>query len=243
MSTNLPSFSEFNLESELVHNLEKLNKKVATGPQKQLIEVLMEKNSDVILRARKQSEMSMGYLIPMINEGIVRKKCNDSRKCVGLIITWSSEEVKSITKIAKEICEGLPISVMSCPKKRLTLDGENDGENEYVIIVTKAVVLLKNIPNFEELSKSLSYVVVEEALFFSFVDKNKYLVDIFKVIRNAGNNSVTTILISDDFRGNENKLEEQFLQKPLTKISLFGIGLEKHFKAKEANGIGCLNTR
>uniref|UniRef100_A0A0K0G145 Helicase ATP-binding domain-containing protein n=1 Tax=Strongyloides venezuelensis TaxID=75913 RepID=A0A0K0G145_STRVS len=239
MSTNLPSFSELNLESALIHNLEKLDRKIATGPQKQLIEVLMEKNSDVILSAKKESEMSMGYLIPMINEGIVRKKCNDPRKCVGLIITWSSGEVKSITTIAKRICEGLPISVMSCPKKKLTLD----GENEYVIIVTKAVVLLKSIPNFEELSKSLSYVVVEEACFFSFVDKNKYLADIFKVIRNAENTLITTVLSSNDFRGNENKLEAQFLQKPSTKISLFGIGLEKHFKAQEANCIGYLNVR
>uniref|UniRef100_A0A0N5BIE8 ATP-dependent RNA helicase n=1 Tax=Strongyloides papillosus TaxID=174720 RepID=A0A0N5BIE8_STREA len=203
--------------------LEELDKKYTKGPQKMLIEAMINKEYDIILKAGKQTGKSTGYLIPMVNEAIKRERKNDNRRCVGLIITWSSEMVKDITKLANEMCLRFPISVISGQKRSLNVEIENG----YYIIITKAVLLFNNLLTMEQSFKGLKYIVIEQASCFASVDKNRTLMEILNKVRSKGTSNITTILSCIDFRGTENKLQTQFLEKESTCISLIGLTKEE----------------
>uniref|UniRef100_A0A0K0ELI4 ATP-dependent RNA helicase n=1 Tax=Strongyloides stercoralis TaxID=6248 RepID=A0A0K0ELI4_STRER len=218
MDEGLVQFSDLNLEPNLVDRLKEIGKHHVIGPQQKIIETIINKNDNVILRSGKQTGKSTGYLIPMINEGIKRMNRNDNRRCIGLIITWSSLSVKDIFELANEMCFAFPISLVSGQSRTL----KTNIEKKYFIMITKARLLLRHIFDFEEFFDGLKYIVVEEASCFVSIDKNSILVDILKKIRNKSGSDIITILSCIDFKGTQYKLKEQFLEEKTKSISVIG---------------------
>uniref|UniRef100_A0A0N4ZD15 ATP-dependent RNA helicase n=1 Tax=Parastrongyloides trichosuri TaxID=131310 RepID=A0A0N4ZD15_PARTI len=202
------TFEQLGIEKELLDNLNEINMKYCIGPQVNIIKKLCGELNDVIIQSPGRTGKTTGYLIPIINEALKRRTNKSEKKCVGIILVWTSLMVKNIKIVADALCSNLPISIVYGDGNKLAVNSINDN---YFIIISKAKLFQNNSFLVKQFFNSIRYLVVDQAAAFLVDDKKDILKDILEMVKSSENKNYSIVCSEMDFKGDIKSIKDQFL--------------------------------